>query len=78
MARVIAYRTKQGKLNTVVVGDDVRDSTLMVANQGFERKAGVERNREATLKALQTAPTEYMTYQEYQAFLRLRRRKARK
>jgi hypothetical protein len=77
MSRVIAYRTKANKYNYVVIGDDVQQSTLAVANQGYERKAGVENGREALLKALLDASshgTEYMSRTEYAAFLRQRRK----
>lgn len=64
MSRVIAYRNQQGKYNTVIVGDDVNQNTLTAANQGFERKAGVEKNRAATLKALQEAALAAAEYLE--------------
>jgi hypothetical protein len=75
MSRVIAYRTKSGKINYAVIGDDVKQLTLVQSTQGYERQAGVEKGRAATLKALQEAgPTEYMTRAEYLAFLRGRRK----
>lgn len=75
MSRVIAYKTKSGKFNFVVIGDDVQQSTLAVANQGYERKAGVEKGRSALHVALCVAgDTEYMSRAEYAAFLRQRRK----
>ena len=75
MSRVIAYRTKANKYNFVVIGDDVQQSTLAVANQGYEREAGVLAGRRALRRALEKEPpTEFKTRAEYAAFLRQRRK----
>lgn len=75
MSRVIAYKTKAGKYNFVVIGDDVQQKTVGGSNQGFERKAGVNKGRDALYLALLGAgETEYKTRAEYSAFLRQRRK----
>jgi len=77
MSRVIAYKTKAGKFNYVVVGDDVNENILADVRQGFERRAGLEQNMNAVDKAIFQAlcagGPEYMTHAQYQKWRRERR-----
>jgi hypothetical protein len=75
--RVEGYPTPSGKINLQIVSGGRFDNVLFITKQGYERKAGALKAREAAQHALITAgPIEYITREEYLKRQARRRREA--